>query len=136
MFNSLLEKNFIEKIPPLSGKNQEILKETTIDTYHPGTILADWQTMLDWIGEDGIEVSKKQCYFSMKVLAEINQKLTHPVLIDLNRPQQKSYPYIHGLYLLLRTSGITKIVHQGSKTKLVVNADVLKSWQKLPWDPL
>jgi Plasmid pRiA4b ORF-3-like protein len=120
-----------KNLPPLSAKNQEILKETTIDVDHPGTILADWQTMLDLIGENGIEVSSKQCYFSIKMLAEINQKLTHPILIDLKRPVQKSYPYIHGLYLLLRASGITKVIHQGSKTKLVVNTDLLKDWQKL-----
>lgn len=131
MFNPLSLANFIEEIPPLSDPSRAILEETTIDTHHPGTILPDWATMLDLIGEDGIEVSKKQCYFSMKVLALINEKLTHPILIDLKRPQQKSYAYIHGLYLLLRTSGITKVVHQGNKTKLVVNGDVLQAWQKL-----
>ncbi len=71
------ETDLSKNIPPLSAKNKEILKETTIDGDHPGTILADWQTMLDVIGEDGIEVSNKQCYFSIKNLANINQKLTH-----------------------------------------------------------
>jgi hypothetical protein len=129
MFDFLSLSNL--KIPPLSEEIKTILRETKIDADYPGTILSDWQTMLDYIGSDGIEVSKKQGYFRMKVLAEINQKLTHPILIDLKRPQQKSYPYIHGLYLLLRTSGITRIIHQGSKAKIVINADVLKSWQRL-----
>jgi hypothetical protein len=131
MFNPLLPNNFIKDIPPVSDSNKKILQETTIELENPGAILADWQTMLDLISKDGIEVSKKQGYFSARILAEINQLLTHPILIDLKRPIQKSYPYIHGLYLLLRFSGITRIVHQGSKTKLVSSPEILQQWQQL-----
>jgi hypothetical protein len=131
MFNPFLSSNFIKDIPPVSDSSKKILQETTITVDYPGAILADWQTMLDLISKDGIEVSKKQEYFSAKILAAINQQLTHPILIDLKRPIQKSYPYIHGLYLLLRFSGITRIVHQGSKTKLVDSPEILQQWQQL-----
>ena len=67
----------------------------------------------------------------MKLLPEINAGLSTPIEIDLKRPQQKSYPYIHGLYLLVRGLGIAGPVREGKKSKLMINQDLLKKWQEL-----
>uniref|UniRef100_UPI001178824E IS1096 element passenger TnpR family protein n=1 Tax=Calothrix rhizosoleniae TaxID=888997 RepID=UPI001178824E len=50
---------------------------------------------------------------------------------NLKRPQQKSYPYIHGLYFVLRTSGLSQIITKGKKAKLVLDEQLLKIWQGL-----
>ena len=65
----------------------------------------------------------------MKSLAELNQHLSEPIHTALKRPQQKSYPPINGLYLLLRASGLGQIEYRGKKPFLVLNSELLSSWK-------
>ena len=120
-----------DKFPPLSAEGKEILAAQTITETEPGPILKDFQTILDFIGSDGILVSGKRNQISLKLLGEINQRLSQPNEIDLKRPQQKSYPTIHGLYLLLRATGIVKLARQGKQRTLVLNPPIYESWQQL-----
>lgn len=53
------------------------------------------------------------------------------IKIDLKRPQQKSYPHINGLYLLLRASGIGYIEGSGTKLHLTLDDTARQSWQNL-----
>jgi hypothetical protein len=131
--------NFLRAINHIDGKpNLTLSKETielftaqTITATDPGSILQDFQTLIEIIGEDGILTSGKLGHIPNKLLAEINQRLSKPIAIDLQRPSQKSYSPIHGLYLLLRTTGILLLTGQGSKQRLVLNTEVLSSWQQL-----
>jgi hypothetical protein len=120
-----------EEMPPLSKEAIALLKKQKIDETEPGTLLKDFQTLLDFIGEKGIAVSGKQNLLSLKYLGEINQRLSEPIQTDLKRPQQKSYPPINGLYLLLRASGLGKIVNQGKKAFLKLDRELLSSWKDL-----
>ena len=86
--------------PPLPEEASALLQQQKITATEPGTILQDFQTLLDFVGEEGIPVSGKQNLLPMKSLAELNQRLSEPIQIALKRPQQKSYPPINGLYLL------------------------------------
>ncbi len=115
----------------LSEQDITLLKTLTINENHSGTILKDFQTLLDFIGPAGRAVSGKRQQFSIKDLAELNQQLSTPIDIDLKRPAQKSYPPIHGLYLLLRATGIVKTEAQGKKQYLVLNPPVYDLWQQL-----
>ena len=76
----------------------------------------------------GSSVSGKRNLIPMKLLAELNQQLAEPLKIDLQRPQQKSYPSINGLYLLLRATGMGKILRQGKKTKLRLDSAIAQQW--------
>jgi len=67
----------------------------------------------------------------MNVLTEINSKMAVPILTDLRRPAQRSFPHINGLYLLLRTSGLTRVRGSGAKKLLIPDKDALDSWKKL-----
>jgi hypothetical protein len=91
-----------------------ILQQQEITQTTPGSILQDFQTLLDFIGQEGMTVGSKRNLISQKPLAQINQQLAEPIQTDLQRPQQKSYPTINGLYLLLRATGIGKL-QQGKK---------------------
>jgi hypothetical protein len=51
--------------------------------------------------------------------------------IKLKRPQQKSFPHINGLYLLLRASGLTQIVSDKKETKMILNSKALANWKLL-----
>jgi hypothetical protein len=64
MFKPFLSNDFIKDIPPVSDSSKKILQETTITLDYPGAILADWETMLDLISKNDIEIRKKQGYFS------------------------------------------------------------------------
>ncbi|MEY2832416.1 MAG: hypothetical protein RLZZ574_1674, partial [Cyanobacteriota bacterium] len=106
--------------------SQQVITETT-----PGSILQDFQTLLDFIGQEGIAVGGQRNLIPMKSLAQINQKLAEPIQTNLQRPQQKSYPTINGLYLLLRATGMGKVVQQGKTSKLMLDPMMLDNWQQM-----
>lgn len=125
-----LEEESVE-LPPISSKTISILEKQKIDLNQPGSILKDFQSLLDFIGEKGIPVSSKQKVLPMKSLAQLNQQLTEPIPIALKRPVQKSYPTINGLYLLLRASGLGQIIVKGKKYFLIKNQEILRIWNNL-----
>ncbi len=125
-------QSVIDALPPLTVAQTELLQQQEISATAPGTILADFQHLLDFVGADGIPVSPThQLISAISTLAALNQTLTMPMLIDLKRPQQKSYPLINGLYLLLRCTGIGRITQKGKQHSLVIDPMLLQHWQQL-----
>jgi len=110
---------------------EQLLHEHDISLTSPGSILKDFQMLLDFIGIQGIEVSKTQNFLAMKSLAELNARSTHPIQLDLKRPQQKAYPHLHGLYLLLRASTLSYIEPKGKNLWLYLESKALESWNNL-----
>lgn len=94
-----------EQILIFTPAKQKILQQQTIIQHSPGIILRDFQTILEFLQPQGVEVSSTYHHFSLKYLQPLNSLLSYPIETNLKRPQQKSYPYIHGLYFVLRTSG-------------------------------
>jgi hypothetical protein len=74
--------------------------------------LRDFETLLNFVGQQEIKVSGIHQLLPMNLLAELNAQLSKPLRSSLKRPQQKSYPHINGLYLLLRASGLTLIAEE------------------------
>lgn len=126
---SILQKNL--GAMSLADTEAALLQTQAITVTEPGSILHDFQAMLDFIGTEGVPVSSKLQHLSLKLLADLNQKLSHPIAIDLKRPQQKSYPNIHGLYLLLRATGLGLITAKGKQLHLRINDEIYASWQQL-----
>lgn len=116
----------LEEDTPLAAEDIALLNAVTVSEIEPGNILRDFQSLLDFIGDDGIAVSGKKQQFPLKLLAELNQRLSNPIDIDLKRPQQKSYPPLQGLYLLLRATGMVKVVAKGKQQYLVLNPPILQ----------
>ncbi len=117
-----------EELPTLSPQEIEILEQQSISATSPGTILSDFQTLLDFVGSDGIVVSNSIHTLPLKLLADLNLRLSQPIKIDLKRPVQQSYPAIDGLYLILHASGLGEIRNFGKKYVLVINPDLLAVW--------
>ncbi len=115
----------------LTNEPQPLFPELVIDTNGPGTILQDFQTLLEFIGTEGVPVTGKNKLFSAKNLAPLNDQMVNPIIINLSRPQQKSYSNLHGLYLLLRCSGISRLKKRGSKMLLCIDKDMLSTWESL-----
>ena len=127
---SLMRESLEIGFSPLSEEEETILHNQAISETAPGTIVKDFQTTLDFIGA-GVPVSGKLKHLSAKLVVDLNSRLSHPIESDLKRPVQKSYPNIHGLYLLLRATGIAEISAKGKKLQMVLNPDVYASWQQL-----
>ncbi len=114
-----------------TSEHERVLKETTIDRESgPGTILHDFDAMLDYIKERDLRVTSTH-RLPLGALPEINARLARPIEHRLQRPQQKSFPHIHGLYLLVRASGLTYVDETGNKPFLFVDEDVYQIWRSL-----
>lgn len=115
----------------LSATHQQLLREQTISEDEPGRVLRDFETLLDFVGKRKIKVSGIHRLLPLNLLAELNAQLTKPLHIGLKRPQQKSYPHINGLYLLLRASGLSVIEETEGQRVLSLDHETLVSWRGL-----
>ncbi len=115
----------------LSPVHQRILHHRAISEHEPGAVLRDLAALLDFVEGREIVVSGKHQLLPMSLLAELNSRLSRTNQVSLRRPQQKSYPYINGLYLLLRASGLSLVEQRGNKQFLLLDEDALRSWHGL-----
>jgi len=123
-------KRSLEEIQ-FSPEHERTLRGLTIDESGPGTVLHDFDAFLTFLKEqEEVQVTSRN-QLRLRVLPKINARLARPVELGLKRPQQKSYPHIHGLYLLLRASGLTCIEGTARKPLLVVDDAVYRVWESL-----
>ncbi|EGV17566.1 IS1096 element passenger TnpR family protein [Thiocapsa marina] len=106
------------------------LDSHTFDPRAAGTLLADFDRLLELIGDRGLALSPKHAFASTSLEA-INQGLAKPVRLGLKRTMQKSYPVIGGLYLLLRASGLGQIDAVAKPPRLVLDPAMLNAWSAL-----
>lgn len=97
--------NLSFKKSEFSYEHKRLLKDTIITETSPGTILRDFNVILKYLKEKDLPVSGTH-QFPRSLLPQINALLSCPIQLGLKRPDQKSYPHIDGLYLLLRASGL------------------------------
>lgn len=115
----------------LSESAIALLQDLEITETTPGTIVKDFETLLAAMEGKGLPVSGKLLHISLKLLGDLNAQMSQPIQLALKRPQQKSYANLHGLCLLLRATGIAKVVTVGKTPHLQVDPDVYASWQML-----
>jgi hypothetical protein len=120
-----------KKKATLTPDQIQCLKNQTFSNNEPGTLLKDFSSLLDFIGPGGIPVSGKNHLIAIKLLPQLNQLMSHPLDVTLKRPQQKSFPHINGLYLLLRASGLTQIAFEKKAAKLMLDNKVFADWTSL-----
>jgi hypothetical protein len=110
---------------------ERVLHETEIDYERgPGTILRDFDAFLNYLSERRLRVTDKH-QLPLQALPEINARLVQPIEQRLKRPKQKSFPPVHGLYLIVRASGLTFVDNSGSKPCLLIDEEVQQAWQRL-----
>jgi len=107
-----------------------LLQRQHITEVEPGSILHDFESLLRYVRKQPLRVTGTH-QLPLSSLQEINARLYHPLKLGLTRPQQKSYPPIHGLYLLLRASGLTYLDETGSKPQLMVDQELAAHWEML-----
>ncbi|TYQ29043.1 plasmid pRiA4b ORF-3 family protein [Pseudanabaena sp. UWO311] len=133
MFNlfNLFPTEIQQEKAPLSESSKQLLSKQVFTTNQPNTIVQDFETFIEFLQLHKVEVSANQNAIAPKYLADINERLSHPTKIDFQRPSQKSYPYIHGLYLLLRSSAIAQVQLDKKKNILRIDPQILQLWQEL-----
>lgn len=107
-------------------EHEQVLQNAVITEGGHGTILQEFNLLLEFLGEQGFPVTGTH-QLPIRALPEINARLTHSFKQGLTRPQQKSYPHINGLYLLLRGSGMTFSGGWGKKPLLFVDKEMAKA---------
>ncbi len=125
------EEFSIDNAYGLTPEQQNELRQLTVTSDGPGTILKDVQIVIDWVGTEGIETRGKYGLFPIKHIADLNERLSNSLNLNLKRPQQKSFPHINGLYLLLRTVGLLYLTQKKNKQYLILDEKVLASWHSL-----
>lgn len=113
-----MRKGSFERLE-VSSVHSQVLKKAVISDSGPGTILKDFDTLLNYLRKQELPVAGTH-QLPRNVVAEMNALLTHPIQLRLKRPQQKSYPHLHGLYLLMRASGLACV---GGTEKLFLSVD-------------
>ena len=114
----------------LTPTQRQLLVAQDFEQRAPGTILRDFEALLNLIGAAGLPVTPAHL-FAMSSLETINRRLAQPLELRLKRALQKSYPPINGLYLLLRATGLGRIDTQGKPPRLQLDPFVLASWRSL-----
>jgi hypothetical protein len=115
----------------LTEVQRQILRAQVIDADHPGTVLRDFQTLLDFVGTEGVKAAGKYNLLPLDKIDELDQLLIQPLRLQLKRPQLRSHPYLQGLHLLLRASGLSHVEGTGTKTRLVVDPALFEQWNRL-----
>jgi hypothetical protein len=115
----------------LSPEQEHFLRSQVIDATHPGPVLHDFQVLLDFIGPQGVPAAGKYNLLPIDAIGPLDQRLSRPLRLDLKRPQLRSHPYLQGLHLLLRATGLGRVEGTGDDARLVLDPDLLEQWNRL-----
>ena len=119
------------KTRELTDAQEKCLRNQVISSDQPGTVLHDFNALLDYLRPEGVEAQGKYNLLPMKLIGELDQRLSRPLHLELKRPQIRSHPYLQGLNLLLRASGLTRIDGTGAKARLMVDPEMMVQWEHL-----
>jgi len=115
---------------PFKARHKRLLQQQPFTATTPGPIVHDFDALLDYVYARPLPVTGTQ-QLPLRVLPEINARLHRPIQLGLQRPQQKSHPAIHGLYLVLRASGLTYLDHTRASPHLCVDDALYAAWKGL-----
>jgi Plasmid pRiA4b ORF-3-like protein len=115
----------------LTSAQEKCLRAQSITADQPGTVLRDFRMLLDFLEPQGVESGGKYNLLPMKFIDELDSRLSRPLVLEMKRPQLRSHPYLQGLNLLLRASGLSRIEASGSKSRLVLDPAMLTQWNGL-----
>ena len=115
----------------LTTAQEQCLRDQVITADQPGPVLQDFGMLLDFLGPDGVESGGKYNLLPIKAIPALDERLSRPLHLNLKRPQIRSHPYLQGLNLLLRASGLTRVEGVGAKARLVIDPAMRMQWDQL-----
>lgn len=102
-----------------------------VESGAPGTVVHDFNVVLDFVGTTGVHASGKHGLLSIEAIPTLDQRLARPLNLNLARPLLRSHPYLMGLQLLLRASGLGQVRRIGKKTTLFIDDSAYSTWKSL-----
>ncbi len=115
----------------LATSHKHCLRVQTISEDQPGSVLRDFGMLLDFLGKEGVESAGKYHLLPIRLIGELDRRLSRPLNLQLKRPQIKSHPYIQGLNLLLRASALSAVDDTAAKPRLMLDPAMLMQWERL-----
>ena len=110
-----------------SAEHIAVLQQTKMNEQSPGPLLANIETLIDFIGT-GLKTTSAYFALPQGVLAELNEAMVDPLPYDLKRPRLRSFPTLMGLFMLLRSSRLAVGVTKPQRAVLMDPA-ALEQWQ-------
>jgi hypothetical protein len=110
---------------------EQILHGQVIDAARPGPLLRDFRAVLDYVGVKGVKAGGKSNLLPLGAIAELDARLSRPLRLEMKRPQLRSHPYLWGLNLLLRASGLSRVEGTGMQARLLLDLSMLAQWDTL-----
>jgi hypothetical protein len=116
-----------------TADQERCLRSQSISSTEPGTILHDFDAVLDFVGPEGVAAQGKYNLLPIKSIGELDRRLSRPLNLEMTmkRPLMRSHPYLLGLNLLLRASGLTRVEGTGAKARLVQDPEMVVQWKAL-----
>jgi hypothetical protein len=115
----------------MTSAQEQFLRKQSVTADGPGTVLRDFQMLLDFLRPDGVEAAGKDNLLPIKFIGELDERLVRPLHLKLKRPQIRSHPSLQGLNLLLRATGLSRVEGAGSKAPLILDPQMLAQWDDL-----
>ncbi len=116
-----------KKLMATVAQFERFLTEQQISASGPGTICADIQKLIEFIGVGGIRSQSNQGNLPSSVLPDLNRQLSQPIDIALSRPLLRDFPNIAGPYVLLRVMDMVHVGHD----RLSIHEPALAAWTAL-----
>ena len=105
-----------------TADHERCLREQAITAKEPGPVLHDFEMLLDFLKDQrGVEAAGKYNLLPLKFIDELDRRLSRPLHLGMKRPQLKSHPYLQGLHLMLRASGLSRVGGAGARARLTVD---------------
>jgi hypothetical protein len=111
--------------------HERCLRDQVITSEQPGSVLRDFGMLLEFVGTEGVEAAGKHNLIAIKHIPELDERLTRRLRLNMKRPQIRSHPYLQGLNLLLRASGLSRVARSGAKARLVLDPEMMVQWDAL-----
>jgi Plasmid pRiA4b ORF-3-like protein len=111
--------------------HEKCLREQVITADQPGPVLRDFNVLLDFLGPEGVETTGKHDLLPQRFIEDLDRCLSRHVHLEMKRVLLQSHPYLQGLHLLLRASGLSRVERTRSKSRLVLDPTMLAQWDQL-----
>lgn len=115
----------------LSTIQERVLRDQVITTDQPGSVVRDFDMLLDVLGQGGVETAGKYHLLPLRLIGDLDRRLSRPLELELKRPQIRSHPYLQALNLLLRASGLLRVKLAGAKSRLELDPAMKMQWDQL-----
>jgi hypothetical protein len=120
-------------ITKVTRDREQILQQQVFDAEHPGAILHDFGAVLDFVASHDLKTAGKHNLLPIEVIFDLDARLMRPLRLEqvMKRPQLRSHPYLQGLYLVLRASGLGHIEGVGQRSRLRLDPELRRQWDHL-----